>query len=489
MADRNRPLSGSAADVADLTATQMRAMLGDKEISAVELLDAHLEIIERLNPEVNAIVTLDQEGALAAARDADQRLAGDEPVPLLNGLPVGHKDFLATKGVRTTFGSPIMADHVPDADALVVARFKAAGAVSVGKTNTPEWAAGSNCSNPVFGSTRNPYDLSKTSGGSTGGGAAALATSMIALSDGTDMGGSLRNPASFCNIAGLRSSPGRVPVYPSALPWHPYTIHGAMARTVADLTLAMRAISGPDPRSPIALDESGELFADPSQLDLPGTRIAWSRNLGGLPVEPEVTAALEPQRAAFSELGCGVADFEPDFSGADEAFKVWRAWIFDALLGAHLDERREMLGESVVWNIEEGRRLTGTAVGAAEKVRAELYERILDLFETYDYLVAPVVQVLPFSVEVEYPTEIDGVGMENYIDWMKSCYYISAVGLPAMSVPAGFTAAGLPVGLQIVGRPRDDLGVLQLAHAFERVTETWRRRPAILSNLKSVGKA
>jgi amidase len=422
---------------------------------------------------------------MAAAREADRRRASGEALGPLHGLPVAHKDFLPTAGVRTTFGSPIMADHVPTEDALVVARLKAAGAVSVGKTNTPEWAAGSNCDNPVFGSTRNPYDTSRTSGGSSGGSAAALACRMVPLADGTDLGGSLRNPASFCNVVGLRSSPGRVPVHPSPLPWHPYTIHGARARTVEDLALAMRATAGPDDRSPISLPESGELFAAPLERDLTGVRVAWSRRLGDLPVQPEVTATLDAQRPVFAELGCVVHDEEPDFSGADEAFKAWRAWIFEALLGDHLDHRRELLGASVVWNTEQGRRLTGPQLAVAERRRAELYQRVLGLFERCDYLLAPVVQVLPFSTELEHPVEIEGVAMETYIDWMKSCYFISATGLPAISVPAGFTDAGLPVGLQIIGRPRDDFGVMQVAHAFERQTGHWRRRPPLLAG--SVG--
>lgn len=464
-----------------LTAIEMRRELHAGRISAVELLEAHLAAIQRLNPTVNAIVTLDHDGAMASAREADRRRAHGEPLGPLHGLPVAHKDFLPTAGVRTTFGSPIFADHVPSEDALVVARLKAAGAVSIGKTNTPEWAAGSTCDNPVFGATRNPYNPRLTSGGSSGGGAAALACSMVALADGTDMGGSLRNPASFCNVVGLRSSPGRVPVHPSALPWHPYTVHGAMARTVGDLALAMVAIAGPDDRSPIALPDGGDLFAAPLQRNMGGLRVGWSRRLGELPVQDAVTAAIDAQRPVFAELGCRVDDVEPDFSGADEAFKAWRAWIFEALLGDHLDQHRELLGTSVAWNVEQGRNLSGPALAAAERRRAELYARVLGLFEGYDYLVAPVAQVLPFSLDIEYPLEIEGVVMETYIDWMKSCYFITTVGLPAISVPAGFTDGGLPVGLQIVGRPRDDVGVLQLAHAFEQRTEHWRRRPQLLT--------
>lgn len=467
-------------EVCLLSATQMRRELRARRISAVELLEAHLNVIEQVNPQVNAIVTLDADGGRQAARAADRRLKSGEPLPVLNGLPVAHKDFLPTKGVRTTFGSPIFADHVPTEDALIVERIKDAGAVSVGKTNTPEWAAGSNCSNPVFGATRNPFDLTRTSGGSSGGAAAALACAMVPLATGTDMGGSLRNPASFCNVVGMRSSPGRVPVYPSALAWHPFTVHGAMARTVDDVALAMRAIAGPDDRSPIALTEPGELFDAPLGRDLRGVRVAWSRRLGELPVDPLVAAVIEAQRPAFDDLGCEVVDCEPDFSGADESFRAWRAWIFEALLGDHLDNRRELLGDWVIWDTERGRRLTGPQLAAAERARGALYERLRRFFEHYDFLVLPTVQALPFSLDEEFPAEIDGVRMETYIDWMRSCYFISAAGLPTMSVPAGFTDDGLPVGLQIVGRHSDDFGVLQLAHAFEQRTQHALRRPSLL---------
>lgn len=475
------PSTRPVPEVCLLSATEMSRELRARRVSAVELLEAHLCVIEQVNPQVNAIVTLDVDGAMRAARAADQRLRSGKPLPVLHGLPVAHKDFLPTKGIRTTFGSPIFADHVPTESALIVERVEDAGAVLVGKTNTPEWAAGSNCSNPVFGATRNPFDLTRTSGGSSGGSAAALACSMVALATGTDMGGSLRNPASFCNVVGMRTSPGRIPVHPSALPWHPFTVHGAMARTVDDLALAMRAVAGPDDRSPIALTERGELFDAPLARDVRGVRVAWSRRLGELPVDPLVAAVVEAQRPAFDDLGCEVTDSEPDFSGADESFRAWRAWIFEALLGDHLDNRRELLGDWVIWDTERGRRLTGPHLAAAERARGTLYERLRRFFEQYDFLVLPTVQVLPFSLDSEFPAEINGVRMDTYIDWMKSCYFISAAGLPAISVPAGFTNDGLPVGLQIVGRHRDDLGVLQLAHAFEQRTLHGRRRSPLLN--------
>lgn len=460
-------------------ATEIRRRLWDGEISATELVGAHLRVIERVNPKVNAIVTLVAERALEDARAADRALRAPGPHPPLLGLPVAHKDFTATAGIRTTFGSPIFAEHVPDRDALMIERLRGGGAVTMGKTNVPEWAAGSNCVNPVFGATRNPYDPRLTPGGSSGGAAAALACGMVALADGTDLGGSLRNPASFCNVVGLRPSPGRVPVWPNPLAWHPFTVHGPMGRTVGDVALMLSAIAGPDDRSPISLAEPGVSFGGPLERDFTRARIAWSRNLGGLPVESAVTGVLEAHRDVFAGLGCVVEDSEPDFSGADEAFKAWRAWIFEFLLGQHLDERRELLGASVVWNVEEGRGLSGHDLAVAEQKRTEVYHRVREFMADHEFIVAPVVQVLPFPIGDNYPSEIAGVEMETYVDWMKSCYFVSAIGLPAISVPCGFTDSGLPVGVQIIGRHQDDLGVLQLAHAFERETQHWQRHPPL----------
>ena len=460
-------------------ATEIRRRLWAREFSALELVEAHLEVISRANPDVNAVVTLVAEQALESARLADRVLDRGEPHGPLLGLPVAHKDFTETAGIRTTFGSPIFAGHVPDRDALIVERLKRAGAITMGKTNIPEWAAGSNCVNPVFGATRNPYDLRMTPGGSSGGAAAALACGMVALADGSDLGGSLRNPASFCNVVGLRPSPGRVPTWPAELGWDPLATHGPMARTVADVALMLSTIAGPDDRCPIALDEPGETFAGQLDSSVAGLRIAWSRNLGGLPIEPAVTEVIEAHRDVFSDLGCEVVDAEPDFTGAEEAFTVWRAWMFAALLGRHLDAHRDQLGAHIIWNIEVGLALTGQDLASAEQARTRLYHRIRRFMDGYDFLLAPVAQVCPFPVAEAYPRSVAGVEMKTYLDWIKVCYYVSAVGLPCISVPSGFTEHGLPVGLQIIGRRHDDLGVLRLAHAFERETEYWRRHPGV----------
>ncbi|MEF3274488.1 MAG: amidase [Chloroflexus sp.] len=460
-------------------ATTIAHLIRQRAVSASEVLEAHLTRIEAINPLVNAIVTLDIEGARRRAREIDAQLArGEDPGPLA-GLPVAHKDLVETKGMRTTYGSPIFADFVPDFDALIVARLKAAGAVTIGKTNTPEFGAGSQTFNPVFGVTRNPYDLSKTCGGSSGGAAVALACGMIPIADGSDLGGSLRNPAGYCNVVGFRSSPGRVPIWPDPTPYLPFAIDGPMARTVGDIALIMQAIAGPDPRAPLSISEPATIFTQSLERDLRGVRVAWSPDLGGLPIDPRVSEVIAAQRTVFAQLGCIVDEATPDLTDADEIFQVMRAFRYELTLGALLDRERARIKETVIWNIEAGRALSGPQVGRAMRLHAELLTRLYDFMQEYEFIVAPVSQVPPFPVEQPYVTEINGVPMGNYIEWMRSCYYISVCNLPAIAVPAGFTRDGLPVGLQIIGRPRADLSVLQLAHAFEQATQYWRHHPQL----------
>ena len=468
----------SQNDICFTTARELARLIRERELSAREVMEAHLAQIERVNPKVNAIVTLLPERALAGADAADAALARSDDVGPLHGLPVAHKDLVPTKGIRTTYGSPIFADHVPDEDALIVQRLRAAGAITIGKTNTPEFGAGSQTYNEVFGETLNPYDTSKTCGGSSGGAAVALACGMQPIADGSDTGGSLRNPANFCNVVGFRVSPGRVPGYPGGIGWSPTSVQGPMARNVADAALLLSAIAGPDPRVPISISEPGERFLAPLERDFGGVRIAWSRDLGGLPVDPRVTDAIDAQRGAFESLGCVVEDAEPDFTDTDAVFKIWRG--FGRLGQAQLlEERRDQMKDTLIWDIERGLELTGPQVAWAESRRAELFQRVHAFMESYEFLICPVSQSPPFDVKQRYVTEINGVQMETYIDWMKSCYYITATGHPAISVPCGFTPEGLPVGVQIVGRYRDDFGVLQLAHAFEQATGFWKRRPGV----------
>jgi amidase len=463
-----------------LTAAKLAHRIRVKELSAIEVMEAHLAQIERVNPKVNAIVTFLPEQALEQAKAADEALAHGQDVGPLHGLPVAHKDLIPTQGIRTTFGSLAFKDFVPEEDGLIVERLKNAGTITVGKTNTPEFGAGSQTYNEVFGETLNPYDTSKTCGGSSGGAAVALACGMIPIADGSDMGGSLRNPANFCNVVGFRPSPGRVPTWPSYVGWHPFSVEGPMARTVQDTALMLSAIAGPDPRSPIAITEPGSLFSQPLKRTFKGVRIAWSRDLGSLPVDPQVTTAIEAKRHVFEDLGCLIDECEPDFSDADEIFKVWRAWHFELAFSELLEAHADELKDTVIWNIEAGAKLSGPQIGQAERKRTELYHRVRKFMQTYEFLILPVSQVPPFDVKHRYVSAINSIKMETYIDWMKSCYYITTTGLPAISVPCGFTLDGLPVGVQLVGRHQDDLGVLQLAYAFEQATGFWKQKPPVV---------
>lgn len=469
----------ASADLCARPAADLARSIAARELSAVEVMEAHLARIDRVNPAVNAIVTLLPDEARRGAEAADAAVARGDALGPLHGLPVAHKDLTWTKGIRTTFGCRAFEHFVPDEDALIVERLRGAGAITIGKTNTPELGAGSQTFNAVFGATRNPYDTTKTCGGSSGGAAAALATGLLPIADGSDLGGSLRNPAGFCNVVGFRPSPGRVPIWPSQAAWFPMGVQGPMARNVTDVALMLSAIAGPDPRAPISLQEPGTVFRPPLDRDMDGTRVAWSRDLGGLPVDPRVTAVIEAERGTFERLGCAVENAEPDMNGVAEVFRVWRAWYFEACYGTLLDEHRELLKDTVIWNIEEGRRLGGPRLGDAARAWSALLDRARRFFERHDFLVLPVSQVPPFDVDQPYVTEIDGVAMETYLDWMSSCAHISVLGLPAISVPCGFTNDGLPVGVQIVGRQHDDLSVLRLAHAFERSNGAGLRRPPI----------
>jgi amidase len=461
------------------SATRLATAIRGRELTCVEVMAAHLGRIEAVNPALNAIVTLDADLALREAAAADRAVGGDRAPGPLHGLPIAVKDLEDTAGMLTTYGSPIYRDHVPTADSLVVARLRRAGAIVIGKTNTPEFGAGSQTFNAVFGATRNPYDLARTPGGSSGGAAAAVASGMLPLADGSDLGASIRNPASFCNLVGLRPSPGRVPNVPAADAWNPLGVRGPLARSVEDAALLLRAMAGPDPRAPLSLDDPPDTFVIGAGSDPRGARIAWSRNLGDLPVAAEVTAALEDSRAALGAMGCVVEDVEPDLTAADEAFEVLRGVGYAQAFGALLETRGDELKETVVWNTRMGLALTGERVARALALQTEVFHRMRSLLESYDALALPVSQVAPFPVEQEWVGEIAGVAMGSYLEWMRSCSRISVTAHPAMSIPGGFTPRGLPVGLQLVGRHRGELALLRLAAAIEEATAVGRRAPEL----------
>ena len=461
-----------------MSAVDLAARLARKQLSARDVMKAHLDQIERVNPKVNAIVTLVAEQAMAAAAKADETIVRRGPLGVLHGLPAAHKDLVDTAGIRTTHGSPFYRDNVPTRDALIVTRMRAAGAITVGKTNTPEFGAGSQTFNTVFGATRNPYDLTKTCGGSSGGAAVTVAARMLPIADGSDTGGSLRNPPAFCNVVGLRPSPGRVPNESSS--WSPLSVSGPIARSVADVALFLSAIAGADRRSPLSIDEDPARFRAPLGKDFKGVRVAWWRGLGGIPFEPEIRRVVDASRKVFEALGCIIEEAEPDFSGVAEAFPLLRFVANHSRYSALIRQRPEWVKDTIKYEVEQAERARGEDISRALTRQAQMFEQSRLFFERYTYYILPVTQVEPFDVDTPYPTEIAGTAMSSYVDWMRSCWYVTFMSNPAISVPAGFSATGLPVGLQIVGRHRDEFSVLQLAHAFEQATRHGRRRPSVL---------
>ncbi len=468
-------------------AVYQRSLILERKLSARELLDASLEQIERTNPTVNAIVTLDVEGATRQADEADAAIArGDNP-GALHGLVMAHKDLVATKGMRTTLGSPDLADWIPDENIAMVAKMREAGGIRLGKTNVPQHGAGSHTFNPVFGATLNPWDQGRTAGGSSGGAGVALACGMVSIADGSDLGGSLRNPASFNSVVGFRSSIGSVSRAPVATGWVSMSVLGAMGRTVRDTALLHSVISGFDPRDPNSLPRDGSAFLtlaeSPEGLDLAGVKIGWSRDLGGIPVEPEVTSVLEESgRPALEGLGADVNDIDLDFEGAEPAFRVLRAWD---MVQKHLNDyhnNRQNLSRNVIDNVEMGLNLTAADIHNAYTARTRLHARFVEVFQSVDLLAMPAVQVPPFPVEWNHPEVVAGETQEDYLGWMRSCWYVTATGMPAISVPCGFTPDGLPVGIQLVGRPLGDVDLVRHAIAFEDAHPVWKTHPAIALN-------
>jgi amidase len=470
-------ITSGTDDLCDLSAVELAARIRRRELSAREVMAAHLARIERVNPKVNAIVTLVAERAMADAARADELAAKGGPLGVLHGLPVAHKDLVDTAGIRTTLGSRFFRDNVPKRDATIVTRIRAAGAITCGKTNTPEFGAGSQTFNSVFGPTRNPYDLSKTCGGSSGGAAVALACGMVPIADGSDTGGSLRNPAAFCNMVGLRPSPGRVP---SNSGWSPLSVSGPMARSVADVALFLSAIAGHDPENPLSIHEDGGQFRASLDRDFKSARVAWWRGLGGIPFEAEIRQVVDANRRVFENLGCIVDEAEPDFAGVEEAFPVLRYAGSYPRYAPLVRQRPEWVKDTIKYEVAQAERMTAADVGRALARQTQMYEQSHQFFERFDYFVLPVTQVAPFDVNVPYPTQIAGTTMSTYIDWMRSCWYISFMSNPAISVPAGFTSSGLPVGIQIVGRHNGEWSLLQLAHAFEQATRHGKRQPVFI---------
>jgi amidase len=460
------------------TARDLAAAIRRRELSAREVMTWHLDRIAEVNPQINAIVSLRPEAALDEAETADRRAGTGEPLGPLHGLPIAIKDLQDTAGIRTTYGSAAFAEHVPTADSLLVARLRAAGAIVVGKTNTPEFGVGSHTFNAVFGATRNPWALDRSAGGSSGGAGAALAAGLIPLADGSDHGGSIRNPASFNNVVGLRPTPGLVPDSGAGDIWDTASVVGPMARTVGDLALMLTAISAPDPGSPLSHGDPTQ-FAGEFGGELAGLRVAWCPDVGGLPIEPEVMAVLDDARGRLAALGCHVQDVGLDLMRADEAFETLRALGFARGFGPSLAALRGIAKDTLIWNVEQGLALDASAIAAAMVARSEVFRTVAELLQRFDVLAAPAAQVAPFPVEQEYPTEVAGVAMPHYLGWMRACSRITVSAHPVAAVPAGFTTTGLPVGLQFVGRYRGDRRLLEHAAAWEAATGLSGRHPPL----------
>jgi len=467
-------------ELMDLTAAELVRLLGTREVSSRELTEAHLARIEEHNPAINAIVTVDAEAALAAADKADEEAARGGSLGPLHGLPMTHKDTHMVAGMRSTNGSPVFADHVPARDDLIIARLRAAGVVPTGKSNVPEFGAGSHTFNEVFGTTTNPYAPTLSAGGSSGGVSAAVAARIQPLGDGSDMGGSLRIPASFCNVVGFRPSLGVIPMPSPVNAWAWIVRTGPIARTVEDIALFMSAVAGPSEELQLQAPAQATDFTLQTSADLRGVRVGFTRDFGlGVPVEQEVLDVFDAQLAVFESLGAVVEESTIDFREADRVFGNTRALEFAGGIGPVVEQHRELVKPEVIWNVEKGWALDVREILATRAAGTRLQQAVRAYFRNYDLLVSPTAQVLPFDATLRYPQSIRGVASETYLDWMRSACLLSATGLPAISMPAGFSA-GLPVGIQIAANHHRDPQLLRWAACYEAATNHAQIPPAAI---------
>ena len=474
----------------DLTftpATRLAALYRAGKVSPLEVLRAVLDRIDGVNPRVNAIVTLARESALVEARRAAARLRRRAPLPPLFGIPVGIKDVTPTRGLRTTHGSKLFEDHVPDADALVVERLRAAGAIVIGKTNTPEFAFGPNTVNTVFGATRNPWDLGRTAGGSSGGSAAGLATGMFPLAEGTDLGGSLRGPASFCGVVGFRTTPGLIPRVPSVLAWDTYSVEGPMARTVADVALLLSVMAGADDRAPLSYPVEGREFVKAVKTpSVKGWRVAWAPDLGGMvEIDDEVREVCAAAVRVFGSLGARVETACPDLRDVPETVRLTRALLMVARHADKLPEWRAVLQEGLVENTEQGLALSAREIAGGELLRTRQWQRVREFLAGRDVLITPTAAVPAFPIEHPHVMEVNGRPVGKGMARSLLTYAFSVLGLPAISIPCGFTKSGLPVGLQIVGKRRGEAAVLRAAAAFEAARPWADRIPPVVTSARA----
>lgn len=482
--------SSQVSDILEMDAVSLAHALRRKDLSARELMAAHLSRVDELNPRFNAIVSrIDSEAALKQAAVLDEEAAKGRFSGALHGFPHAVKDTASTRGILTTQGTPILRNNIPSADSLVVSRMRDAGAIFVGKSNVPEFALGSHTYNPLFGPTRNAFDPRKSAGGSTGGGAVALALRMVPVTDGSDFGGSLRNPAGWNNVFGFRPSWGRVPSIPNSdLFWQNFATSGPMARSVGDVALLLSVQAGPDKRAPFAQPDDPAIFAQPLDRDWKGKRVGWLGDLGGaLPMEPGILKTCEQALSAFRTIGMDVEEARL----AEEPGDMWRTavalryWSVGSDLHGYYEdpEKRRTMKPAAIYEVEGFRKLTGPQLTRASEGRTRIFEAFRKAFETFDFLALPTAQVFPFDVEQHWPHEIAGVEMDSYHRWMEVTLPPTMAGLPVLAIPAGFGGAGqLPIGIQLIGPRNADLAVLQLGHAYEGASP-WIARttpPALL---------
>ena len=446
-------------DLAALSATEIVALVKARQISPVEVVKASLDRIERCNPTLNAVVTLNEQ-AIEDAIALEASIKSSSDTHVLCGVPVGIKDLTPVAGLRTTYGSPIFSDHIPTEDAIIVQRLRSEGAIIIGKTNTPEFGAGASTFNEVFGRTRNPWNPERTSGGSTGGGAAALASGMIGIAEGSDLGGSLRIPASFCGLVGLRPSPGLVPTHPTEWLWDELSVNGPMARTAEDVALALQVMAGSDSRSPRSQSIQGRDFSSGiREVQIDGLRFGYCPDVAGLGIDPEIAEVCRSAARGLETGGADIEQIEVDLSEARKAFLHLRGvWMVTHMRG--LMDRIDELGDNVRGNVEAGLRVTSEQIAWAHGVRDQIWMFFRHFFEHYDFLLTPSTAVSPFPVEQNYPEAIAGRPMKTYVDWFAPTVTLSLTGLPIASVPCGLDDEGLPVGLQIVGPPAGEEKVL-----------------------------
>ncbi|MBB1627908.1 amidase [Achromobacter sp. UMC71] len=476
--------SGRLNDIVAMPAHALSDAIRQRRVSCREVMTAYLQHIDEVNPRLNAIVARrDAQDLLREADERDAQLAAGQWLGWFHGMPQAPKDLTAVRGMVTSMGSLVYKDQVTQHDSILVERMRAAGAIFIGRTNVPEFGLGSHTYNKVYGTTRNPYDTTKTAGGSSGGAAAALAARLLPVADGSDFGGSLRNPAAFCNVYGMRPSAGRVPFGPSNEVFlKQLSYEGPMGRTPRDVARMLSVIAGPDARVPLSLGDDPAVFAQPLDADMRGKRIGWLADWNGyLPMEPGILELCEQALTDLGAAGCQVDAYRVPFDPA----QLWRIWLAHRhlLVGGQLHglvsnpETRKLVKPAVIWEVEGMDGMTAHQVFQATEARSAWYQRVLAMFQDVDFLAVPTAQVFPFDAELDWPKAIAGRAMDTYHRWMETVTPWTLAGCPVISVPVGFGAAGLPMGMQLIGPPRGDLAVLQLAHAYEQVRDWVGQRP------------